>query len=283
MDQGERLGASYDHFCDTYFYPRKTNGWIVYSYSPRKGAKEQIFAKISDITISMKAEDYLKMPDLLFTESRVYLNLEERQLYDDLWDTYTTDIDIDEVSAANSGALVTKLAQMANGAVYTDHGTVAVIHDRKLDALEDIVESMNGKPLLVAYWYKHDLQRIEERLTKMKVKFVCLDKGNSIDAWNAGNIPVGLVHPMSVGHGLNLQEGGSTICWFSLTWSLECYQQMNARLYRQGQKASTVVVHHIIAAGTIDEDILKALQKKDKMQTALFNAVKARLKNKKTK
>ena len=139
---------------------------------------------------------------------------------------------------------------------------------------------MNGKPLLVEYWYKHDLQRIKERLAKMKIKYSRLDDAKSIALWNQGQIPVALVHPQSVGHGLNLQEGGSTICWFSLTWSLECYQQMNARLYRQGQQSSTVVVHHIIADGTIDEDILNALQQKGRMQAALFNAVKARLKNK---
>ena len=283
LDMGKRLGASYERYCNTYFYPYKTNGWVVYSYRPLKGAKEEIFEKISDITISMKAEDYLEMPDLLFSESRVFLSPKEQLLYDDMWETYTADIDVDEVTAANSGALVIKLAQMANGAVYTDHGAVATIHDRKLDALEDIIESMNGKPLLVAYWYKHDLQRIKERLAKMKIKYSMLDDAKSIALWNQGQIPVALVHPQSVGHGLNLQEGGSTICWFSLTWSLECYQQMNARLYRQGQQSSSVVVNHIIADGTIDEDILNALQQKGKMQSALFNAVKARLKNKRQK
>ena len=171
-----------------------------------------------------------------------------------------------------------RLTQLANGAIYTDDQKVVRIHDRKLDALEDILESMNGRPLLVAYWYRHDYERIAERLTKLKVSFAKLDTEDSIRKWNSGELPVALIHPASAGHGLNLQSGGSTIVWYGLTWSLELYQQTIARLWRQGQTAETVIVQHIVTNGTIDERILKALQKKDSTQSALIDAVKANLK-----
>lgn len=183
-----------------------------------------------------------------------------------------------EITAANAAALSGKLTQLANGAIYTDDQKVVRIHDRKLDALEDILESMNGRPLLVAYWYRHDYERIAERLTKLKVSFAKLDTEDSIRKWNSGELPVALIHPASAGHGLNLQSGGSTIVWYGLTWSLELYQQTIARLWRQGQTAETVIVQHIVTNGTIDERILKALQKKDSTQSALIDAVKANLK-----
>ena len=183
-----------------------------------------------------------------------------------------------EITAANAAALSNKLSQMANGAVYDDAGGVKHIHDQKLDALEDLIEAANGKPVLVAYWFKHDLARISERLLRLHVSFSQLDTPESIRRWNAGKLPVALVHPASAGHGLNLQSGGSTIIWFGLTWSLELYQQTNARLWRQGQRANTVVVQHIITKGTIDSRILKALSYKDRTQSALIDAVKADLK-----
>ena len=182
-----------------------------------------------------------------------------------------------KITAANAASLSGKLSQMANGAVYDDSGEVIRIHDRKLDALEDIIEAANGKPVLVAYWFKHDLTRISERLKKLHIPFSRLDDSNSIRRWNNGEIPVALIHPASAGHGLNLQSGGSTLVWFGLTWSLELYQQTNARLWRQGQQADTVVIHHIITQGTIDEAIMKALSEKDKSQAALIDAVKAQL------
>ena len=166
---------------------------------------------------------------------------------------------------------------MAHGAVYDDTGEVLPVHDQKLDALEDIIEAAGGKPILVAYWFKHDLKRIEDRLKKLKVPYSRMDTTDSIKRWNAGMLPVGLIHPASAGHGLNLQSGGSCIVWYGLTWSLELYQQTNARLWRQGQTAETVVVQHIVTKGTIDERILKALQTKDKSQSALIDAVKADL------
>ena len=183
-----------------------------------------------------------------------------------------------EVTAANAAVLTGKLLQMSNGAIYTDEGNTIQIHDRKLDALEDIIEGMNDRPLLLAYWFKHDLQRITERLTQIGVPYERLDSEASIKRWNAGKIQVGLAHPASTGHGLNLQDGGNTICWFSPIWSLELYQQTNARLFRQGQKASTVVVTHIVTKGTVDSRVLKALEEKDRIQEALIAAVKAEVK-----
>lgn len=178
----------------------------------------------------------------------------------------------EEITAANAAALSGKLLQMANGAVYDDQGTVLYIHDRKLDALEDLIEAANGKPVLIAYWFKHDLSRIQKRF-----EVEVLSTSDSIKRWNDGEIPIAAIHPASAGHGLNLQAGGSTLIWFGLTWSLELYQQTNARLWRQGQK-ETVVIHHLIAKGTIDERVMKALNDKNNTQSALIDAVKATLK-----
>ena len=185
------------------------------------------------------------------------------------------EIEDGEITAANAASHSGKLSQMANGAVYSDNLTVMQIHDRKLDALEDIIEAANGKPVLVAYWFKHDLIRIAERLKKLKVVWEKLDSDESIRKWNGKELQVGLIHPASAGHGLNLQSGGSTMVWFGLTWSLELYQQTVARLWRQGQTEKTVVIQHIVTAGTIDERILKALEQKDNTQSALIDAVKA--------
>ena len=191
---------------------------------------------------------------------------------------FILDLPDGEISAANAAALSGKLSQMANGAIYDDAGNTVPIHEQKLDALEDIIESANGKPLLVAYWYQHDLERIMKRLHDRRIPFSKLDKADSIRRWNNGEIPVALIHPASAGHGLNLQTGGNTIVWFGLTWSLELYSQTIARLWRQGQTAETVVVQHIVTNGTIDEQILRALKAKDKTQSALIAAVKANLK-----
>ena len=270
LDMGQRLGRFITKYRQDYFKPDKRNGQVVFSYAPLPGAEERIYEKISDITISMKAADHLRMPELIESEYSVRMNEEEKKMYADMCEQLVLQLKGDEVTAANAGVLSGKLAQMANGAVYTDGRTTLHIHDRKLDALEDIVESMNGKPLLVAYWFRHDAERIEKR-----VPCVRLDTDGAIARWNRGEIPVALIHPASAGHGLNLQSGGSTLVWFGITWSLEFYQQTVARLYRQGQSAKTVVVQHIIAKGTIDERILRALKRKDKTQTALIEAVKA--------
>ena len=252
---------------------------MVYSYKLRPGAEEKIYEQISDITISMKALDYLEMPELISNSYPVYMDEDEVRQYVALEDDYILPAIGDEVTAANAAALTGKLMQMANGAVYTDSGDELWIHDRKLDALEDIIEAANGKPIMVAYWFRHDLSRIEKRLKELKVHYEKLDSNASIRRWNNGELPVALIHPASAGQGLNLQSGGNMLVWFGLTWSLELYQQTVARLWRQGQTAKTVVVTHIITAGTIDEDVLKALEHKEGMQAALINAVKAEVKN----
>ena len=270
LDMGERLGRFIGQYRNAYFQPDKRNGMVIYSYKPLPNAERQIYDKISDITISMKAADHLKMPELVSTEYVVQLSDKEREKYERLKKDLVLSEDNEEVTAANAASLSNKLSQMANGAVYSDDESVIEIHDRKLDALEDIIESMNGRPLLVAYWFKHDLERIRKRFEIREIK-----SSRDISEWNSGKIPVALVHPASAGHGLNLQSGGSALVWFGLIWSLELYQQTNARLWRQGQTADTVVIQHIIAKGTIDEQIMKALKAKDTTQAALIIAVKA--------
>lgn len=270
LDMGERLGRFIGQYRNTYFQPDKRNGMVIYSYKPLPDAEQRIYEKISDITISMKAADHLKMPELVSTEYTVQLSEKEREKYEQMKKELVLSTEDNEVTAANAASLSNKLSQMANGAVYSDDESVIEIHDRKLDALEDIIESMNGRPLLVAYWFKHDLERIKKRFEIREIK-----SSADISDWNSGKIPVALIHPASAGHGLNLQSGGSALVWFGLTWSLELYQQTNARLWRQGQTSDTVVIQHIIAKGTIDEQIMKALKTKDTTQAALISAVKA--------
>jgi len=277
LDKGERLGRFIGQYRTRFFLPDKRNGQVIFSYKPLPGAEQQIYKLISDITISMKSTDYLQMPELISTGYEVYLSEPERERYEELKKDLVLQLPDGEITAANAAALSGKLSQMANGAVYMDSGDTISIHDRKLDALEDIIESMGGKPLLVAYWFQHDLERITVRLHKLKIPFSKLDTSESICRWNDGELSVALIHPASAGHGLNLQRGGSTIVWFGLTWSLELYQQTNARLWRQGQESDTVVVRHIITKGTIDERIMKALFEKDTTQSALIEAVKAEL------
>ena len=203
---------------------------------------------------------------------KVHLSNQEAAVYDTMRDQLVVDMAGKQIDALNAASLSNKLSQMANGTVYDDNRNQVLIHDRKLDALEDLIEAANGKPVLVAYWFKHDLERIKQRFEVRETKTT-----KDISDWNQGTIPVGVIHPASAGHGLNLQAGGSTLIWYGLTWSLELYQQTNARLWRQGQ-TNPVVIHHIITENTIDEDILTALKRKDKTQTALINAVKANLK-----
>ena len=277
LDMGQRLGRFIGQYRSTYFTPDKRNGQVIFSYKPLPFAEKEIYAKIADITISMKSTDHLIMPELVTAQYPIKLSDKERERYDELRQDLVLKLAGGDVTAANAAALSGKLCQMANGAVYGDDGAVHYIHDRKLDALEDLIEAANGKPVLVAYWFKHDLERISARLKDRHISFTKLDTSDSIASWNEGKWPVALIHPASAGHGLNLQSGGSTIIWFGMTWSLELYQQANARLWRQGQKAETVVLHHIIAKDTIDERVMKALSTKDKTQTALIDAVKANL------
>ena len=277
LDMGERLGRFIGQYRNTYFRPDKMNGNIVYSYKPLPDAEKKIYEKISDITISMKAVDHLKMPELISSEYPVYLSEKEMKRYNELREQLVITLDNEEITAANAAVLAGKLSQLANGAIYSDDAKIIEIHERKLDALEDIIESMNGKPLLVAYWFKHDYDRIAKRLTEIKIDFAKLDTEESIRNWNAGKLTVALIHPAAAGHGLNLQSGGSAMVWFGLTWSLELYQQTVARLWRQGQTSESVVVQHIITKGTIDEKIMKALRDKDTVQSKLIDAVKANL------
>jgi len=272
LDLGKRLGRFITHFRDEYFRPDKRNGQVVYSYKPLPGAEDAIYKQISDITISMRAADYLDMPECVMNQVKVTLSAKERKIYDTLRSDLVVSLGSEEIDAGNAASLSNKLSQLANGAVYGDDKRVFSVHDKKLDALEDLIEAANGKPVLVAYWFKHDLERIKQRFTVREIK-----TSQDIIDWNAGDIPVAVIHPASAGHGLNLQAGGSTLIWFGLTWSLELYQQTNARLWRQGQQAETVVIHHIITAGTIDEQVKTALDKKDKTQSALIDAVKATL------
>ena len=278
IDGGERLGCFIGEFRSRYFEEGRRNGNIVYEYIPMDYAECQIQDKISDITISMKALDYLDMPELISTKKLVRMTDKEKEKYSQFKKEYVlSELDGLEVTAANAASLTNKLVQLSNGAVYSDDHTVVPLHEQKLDALEDILESANGEPVLVAYWFKHDLARIMGRLEKLKVKSRVLKTEEDIREWNKGNVPVGLLHPAGAGHGLNLQKGGHHLVWFGLTWSLELYQQTNARLWRQGQEAETVVIQHIVTEGTIDEEILKALVNKDAQQERLIEAVKAQV------
>lgn len=272
LDFGERLGRFITHYRNNYFIPDKRNGEIIYSYKPMPYAEDAIYRRISDITISMKSTDHLQMPELITSQYEVQLSEEEEKRYEELKADFILELPEGEITAANAASLTGKLSQLANGAIYDDDGNIIEFHDRKLDALEDLIEAANGKPLLVAYWFKHDLQRIKKRFDVREIK-----SSKDITDWNNGDIPVAVIHPASAGHGLNLQAGGSTLIWFGLTWSLELYQQTNARLWRQGQTSGTVVIEHIITKGTIDERILKALSLKEVTQNALIDAVKANL------
>ena len=275
LDGGERLGKTITGYRERYFNPDKRNQHIIFSYKLKDGAEEAIYKKLSDICVSMKSEDYLKLPERINNVIPVKLSDKAKKKYKQLErDLLLPLLDTDIV--ANTAAVLTnKLLQMANGAVYDEDGKIQEIHNEKLKALEDTIEAANGKPVLIFYSYKHDLQRIKEHLKTENVRELKASK--DIEDWNKGEVPIMLAHPASAGHGLNLQAGGNIIIWFGLTWSLELYQQANARLYRQGQKQN-VIIHHLVAEGTVDEDVMKALDEKQVGQEALLNAVKARLK-----
>lgn len=271
LDMGQRLGRFITHYRERFFVPDKRNREMVYSYKPREGAEDRIYELIGDICISMKATDHLNMPPLISNRVEVSLGQQERKVYDALRKDMIVKLKDGEIDAVNAASLSGKLLQMAGGAVYDTEGRTLRIHDKKLDVLEDLIEAANGKPLLIAYWYKHERERIQERF---RVREILTTK--DIDDWNAGRIPVALLHPAAVGHGINLQQGGSTLIWFGLTWSLELYQQTNARLWRQGQQHA-VVIQHLVTTGTHDEDVMRALERKDMGQAALIEAVKARM------
>lgn len=284
LDYGERLGQTLGAFRNRYFSPGAHKGHIVFEWRLKSGAKEQIDHRLSDLCLSMSKDDWLNMPPILFNDVVVRMSPGERELYDRIVHDKVLPLLDGKVSSmenfdsavvgTNAATLSGKLLQCANGAVYDDRGDVVQIHDRKLDALEDIIEAANGKPVLCFYQFQHDLARIRERFPDLAMK---LEHGpigtEQISAWNRGEIPLLLCHPASAGHGLNLQEGGSTVVWFGLPWSLELYEQANARLYRMGQQ-ERVVVHHILCEGTLDRKVLAALHTKDQTQRALLNALK---------
>ena len=281
LDGGERLGRFIGKFREAYFKPGSLNPQtgVVFSYVPRPGAEEQIYGRISDMAISMKAIDYLHMPECIPVTHEVTMSASERKLYDRLKTDLIIPTEDGDIDAANAAALSNKLLQMANGAVYDENKEPRFIHSRKLDMLEDLIESANGQPVLVAFWFKHDRTRILMHLAKAGYSardVRDLKSSEDIRDWNEGCIPIALIHPASAGHGLNIQEGGHILIWFGLTWSLELYQQTNARLWRQGQR-ETVTVHHIICKDTVDADVLAALADKDVTQEKLIAAVKARL------
>ena len=271
LDMGQRLGRFIGGFRERFFVPDKRSREMVFSYKPREGAEEMIYELISDICISMKAVDYLDMPECVYNRVEVSMSEKEMAQYEQLEKDMLLPFSDGDIDAVNAAALANKLLQMADGAVYDENGNVKHIHDRKLEALDDLIEAANGKPVLIAYWYKHDLDRLKKHTGAVE-----LDTAEDMRKWNAGEIPVAAIHPASAGHGLNLQAGGSTLIWFGLTWSLELYQQMNARLWRQGQE-EIVVIHHLLSKGTLDERVMAALEKKDCGQSALVDAVKARI------
>ncbi|CQR74984.1 hypothetical protein SOV_34910 [Sporomusa ovata DSM 2662] len=271
LDRGERLGKTLTGYREQYFVPDKRNQNVVFSYKTKKGSEDSIYEKISDICMSMKARDYLIMPERIDNVVEVQLPEKEAALYKRMEKDMLLPFEGGDIDAVNAAALSNKLLQMANGAVYDENKTVKVIHNKKLDALEDLIEAANGKPVLIFYSFLHDKDRISERCSVTELK-----TSEDISRWNEGKIPIAIAHPASAGHGLNLQAGGSTLIWFGLTWSLELYQQANARLWRQGQK-ETVIIHHIVVTGTIDEQVMVALSRKEIGQAALMNAIKARI------
>lgn len=278
LDQGQRLGRFIGRYREAYFRPAAMNPQtgIVFRYEPREGAEEMIYNRISDISISMKAKDYLHMPDCIYNTVSVQMDSKERQLYDKMAKDLLLHLEDGDIDAANAAALSNKLLQMSNGAVYDEEGRVREIHNHKLEALEDLIEAANGQNVLIAYWFKHDRNRIMKYLKDCGYDPREMKSSEDINDWNKGEVPVALIHPASAGHGLNIQSGGHILIWFGLTWSLELYQQTNARLWRQGQQ-EVVTIHHIITEDTVDENVMKALESKDATQERLISAVRAEL------
>lgn len=277
LDGGQRLGKTITGYKERYFKPGRRNGYVVYNWELKEGSEEAIQNKISDICISMSAKDYLDLPERIDNRVEITLPVKVMDTYRQLEKDLVLEIGEEDITAANAAVLTNKLLQLANGAIYSEDKEVVRIHDEKLDRLEEIIDIANGKPVLVFYNFKHDYDRISKMLTKNKIKHQTLNTSDDIKMWNNGEIQVALLHPASAGHGLNLQYGGNIIVWFGLTWSLELYQQANARLHRQGQK-ETVIIHHLIAKGTVDEDVMNALANKEVNQNMLLEAVKARIK-----
>ena len=280
LDRGERLGKFITTYREMYFRPGKRNGAIVYNYDLTKEGESRIHERIGDICMSMKAKDYLDLPGRIENIIDIKLDSDMQKKYNDfereqVLELFSDHEDGGDISAVNAAALSNKLLQFANGAVYDDAKKYHVVHDLKIEAVKEIIEDANGKPVLVAYTYKHDLERMMNALKKYKP--VNLKKDEDIQNWNAGKIRVLIMHPASGGHGLNLQAGGNIVVWFGQTWSLELYQQFNARLDRQGQK-NVVIINKLVASKTVDEDVIRAQESKSAKQDGLMEAVKARIK-----
>lgn len=278
IDNGERLGRFIGRYREAYFKAAGMNPYtgVVFNYVPLPGAEEAIYSKISDISVSMKALDYLDMPECVMVNHPVDMDAKERALYEEMKTELLVQLEDDTIDAANAAVLSGKLLQMANGAIYNDNKEMRIIHDKKLEMLSDLIEQANGQNVLVAYWFRHDHSRIRQYLSEQGYEPRDLKTDADIADWNAGRIQVGLISPASAGHGLNIQKGGHILIWFSLVWSLEMYQQTNARIWRQGQ-SHVVTIHHIITRDTVDGDVLKALEHKDTTQQNLIAAVKAQL------
>lgn len=276
LDGGERLEKRFGAFRERYFRPGRSNGYVVYEYLPRKGSREAILNKISDICISMKADDYLTLPDCIDNEVPVVLDNQARKAYNTLERQMVLELEDDDLTVTSAAALSNKLLQLANGALYDAEGNVHEIHSAKIDALMELLESLNGKPALLFYSFQHDKWRILTALTKTKLRVRLLESVADQDAWNAGEVDVLLAHPASCAYGLNLQQGGNHIVWFGLPWNYEQYVQANKRLHRQGQ-TEKVIVHHLVVQDSRDEDVMKALGKKEKAQDYVLESLKARI------
>ena len=278
LDQGERLETRLEHYRTKYFEPDQRNRVQVFNYKPKEGSEETIQSKISDICISMKSEDYIELPDITYNTVSVELDTKAQKSYTELekqmvLELLETGETIDVTSAA---ALTSKLLQLSNGAVYDEFRKIHDVHNCKIEAFMELVEQLNGKPALVFYSFQHDLDRLKRALSKTKLKVRQLKTDQDIEDWNNKKIDILLTHPMSAAYGLNLQQGGNQVVWFGLTWSLEQYQQANKRLHRQGQ-TEKVIIHHLVTAGTRDEDIMMALANKGDVQESLLDSLKARI------
>ena len=272
LDGGERLGKTLTEYRLRYFTPDKTNGHIIYSYRLLPGGDKAIFGKMQDICMSLKAKDYLNIPERIENVITVEMCPKEWELYKQMErDHVLSLVDDDDVSALNAAALAGKLLQLANVSIYSDDGETIIVHNEKVERLKELVDTNEGKPMLVFYNFKHDLQAIKEAFPKA----VELKTDDDVAEWNKGNIQMLLAHPASAGYGLNLQAGGNIIVWYGLTWSLEQYQQANARLHRQGQ-TQPVIIHHLVTKETMDEQVMKALERKEVGQDALLEAIKYR-------
>lgn len=275
LDGGQRLGRHITRYREAWFVPDRRNGAVVWSWKPREGASGQIMARIADITLAMRAKDHLDMPRLVTVDRKAVLPAGAVERYEQLRHDLATSLEGKDVVALNAAGLSTKLMQLASGFLYDEDGDALEVHEAKLDVLEDVIEEAVGHGVLVAWWFREDRARIEARLRRMGVSWGVLEGKEAIAAWRNRRMQVGLVHPASAGHGLNIQAGGSVLVWFTVPWSLELYDQTVARLWRQGQEADVVTVVRIVADGTIDRRIVKAVEDKAMGQDALMEAVKA--------